>query len=524
MNSSTTATETFGFLRDHPSCSVDRYEVFSPEFHCIRSAVFACIQLLLNTGDEASTEFAVRIRGCLSDWLTAPVPFEQVAITLQNVLQEADGGRYGADVSLHLADAHAMANEIRTHENPIRARLCEILEQELKSRDCRIFCHRSSTQHYESLPVQNAVLKEDFFLHGLKDYRESGLFRTLIKVGPMRASGWGAIPDAVFTAPRQQTVMQVLWSGCGDEPGFPFSAIPGPVLHRPSGRQQVTWSIGPRSTVAVSASEEKPAVVVDELQHFFQDRSRDDLRKAVLVQISPEFGIAYPPHAMLVAFDSESARSAIREIVAGDELRVGMFVVRALLGDVDLGGVRAQHGHFSTQWKRRLNDELQKDSGALIGRLRSAGLHLVHLRSALEHWRRPPSTVIHAPQQIRHFQVLIETLGLKFDEPSPVRRRPEWWVYAWNEIRRSRGEAIQAGFQGHDIVNEQLIAVLTNLLPAIRTEASRSPEFAIPMPTTQALQGAVHFNRVLNVEDGFLVPESRLKLIDELGRFDQWRV
>jgi len=519
-----TATETFWFLQEHPSCSVERYEIHSPEFDEIRSSVFSSIQLLMSTGDEASIDLAVRLRRHLSDWLTAPVPIEHIASALKDALPEFDGDRYGADVSMRLAHAHAIASDIRTHESPIRTRLRELLNAELNVGDCRIFCHRSSTQHYQSLLLDDALLISHHFLHGLKDYRQTGPFSTLIKVGPMRASGWGAIPDAVFTAPRQQAVIQVLWSRCGDEPGFPYSAVPGPVLHRPPRSQVINWSIGGDATAGARTLGETPPVVVDELQHFFLERSREDLRKAVLVHISTEFGIAYAPHATLVAFDPGSTRNAIREMVAGDELHEGMYVIRALLGDVDLGGVRAQHGHFSRQWKQRLEDEFRNDATALIERLHRAGLQLVHLRSALEHWRRPPSTVIHAPQQIRHFKILIEVLGMKFDGAAPVRGRGEWWMYAWNEIRRSRGEAIQAGFQGQDIVNEQLIAVLTNLLPRIKADAAQSHEFVISMPATQALQGGVHFNRVLNIEDGFLVPEAQLRLIDELGHFDQWRV
>jgi hypothetical protein len=98
-----------------------------------------------------------------------------------------------------------------------------------------------------------------------------------------------------------------------------------------------------------------------------------------------------------------------------------------------------------------------------------------------------------------------------------------FWQEAWNEIRRSRGEAIQAGFQEHVIVEEELITVLTKLVPAIRDHASRDMGFSIPLPAASGISGQVLFLRVLAIDDGFTVPDTELKVIRELDHIEQWR-
>src|SRR5439155_22962789 len=120
------------------------------------------------------------------------------------------------------------------------------------------------------------------------------------------------------------------------------------------------------------------------------------------------------------------------------------------------GGVRVGSGNYRGIWKARLAQEYERDSPGLVERLRDAGLDLIHLRDALVHWCKAPTTVIHAPQQARHFQILIQLLGIDFDQTASARHRRAWWMHAWDEVARSRAEVIQAGVQGHEIIEEEL--------------------------------------------------------------------
>jgi hypothetical protein len=138
----------------------------------------------------------------------------------------------------------------------------------------------------------------------------------------------------------------------------------------------------------------------------------------------------------------------------------------------------------------------------LSRRLRKTGVDLVYLHAAIEHWCEPPTTVIHAPQQRGHFELLIQVLGIDFDDKAASHVYPApWWQYAWNEIRRSRGEAIQAGFQGHEIIEDELLLILEGLVPEIRLKASQGNGFTISIPRT-ATERCCLFHKVRSIEEG----------------------
>jgi hypothetical protein len=99
-----------------------------------------------------------------------------------------------------------------------------------------------------------------------------------------------------------------------------------------------------------------------------------------------------------------------------------------------------------------------------------------------------------------------------------------FWELAWNEVRRSRGEAIQAGFLEQEIVSEQLLKVLRGLLPQIRENASANEGFSLNLPSGNEIKGGFLFFKVCGIEEGFRAPETELKVIRELNVIDQWRV
>jgi hypothetical protein len=125
---------------------------------------------------------------------------------------------------------------------------------------------------------------------------------------------------------------------------------------------------------------------------------------------------------------------------------------------------------------------------------------------------------------MKHFKILLNILDLN-NENNKVRgkRAAQWWQIAWNEIRRSRGEAIQAGFQAHEVVEEQLLEALNRFLPQIREKLLESDGFRLDIPTDDELEGKIYFLKIYNIEDGFRVPEAELKTIKELDAIDQWR-
>jgi hypothetical protein len=202
-----------------------------------------------------------------------------------------------------------------------------------------------------------------------------------------------------------------------------------------------------------------------------------------------------------------------------------MFVIQTQLGQVAFGETQAQESGYCRIWKRRLREELQSSPDAFCLRLRNMGLGLQNLRGCVEYWARPPRAVIHAPQQRRHFQILIDALALDAAVTQPTGRdtRP-WWQRAWDEIRVTRGEAIQTGMQEHEIIEQQTLHLLRSMLPEIRSRAPGGEGFRLPIPDGGDLRGAFVFFKVLRIEEAYLAPDSEIKVVRDLSTLEQWKV
>jgi hypothetical protein len=281
----------------------------------------------------------------------------------------------------------------------------------------------------------------------------------------------------------------------------------------------------------VTRSGEDPGSVLgdaaewDELKIFRENNQLGDKRSAKLLQVDEEHGILFPPYSQVLSFNpNRGVQEPIDWRIPGETLLEGMYVIVDILDQVDLGSLQARHGYYSQIWKAKLDEVRSADEDGLVERLRSAGLNLRHLRSAISHWCRPPGSVIHAPQKVTHFEILLRVLGVAEDttagETEPAF---PWWKRAWTEIRRSRGEAIQAGVLEQELVDEQLLVVLKNLLPSIREKVSGNSAFDLAVPETSGMRGVLRFFPVNGIEDGFNVPDAQLRVFSELSLIDQWR-
>jgi hypothetical protein len=495
---------------------------------------------MLSEGEEAdSQEVADSLRTLLSEWLTVPVCFD--GALLESVSALGSGAsvetRWGREVREAYDLACNAASAIQRVENPARTQLREIVRQlRAQGREWKIYCHRRARVHFESVFLDEPIAA-DSFLHSVRDYRDVRPFDVLIKMGPLRSKGWGSAPDALVSAPRFATLVQIVWTGCADEDDFGYdpvtartghTVLPSPTvaeaqdsLHRGVSWTQSVTHFGDPVCDSAAGPE------LDELK-FFHDLARgSETRHATLVQIDAEDGILYPPHSQVATFDpAPNVEEPIAYRLPGETLTEGMFVIWPLLGAADLGALRTGEGHYSRIWKEKLREKLRYAPNDLLQQLREGGIELRNLRSCVRQWCRPASTVIHAPQQRRHFEVLIRVLGVDHDPAagsSRTLRRP-WWEYAWSEIGRTRGEAIQTGMQEHEILYEELFAILHDLLTEIRRCAQAQEFFQVEIPADRPLSGAVRFYQVRSVEEGFLAPDIMLKVICDLDTIEQWRV
>jgi uncharacterized protein YukE len=534
-------SEMFEFLGQHPVWSIDRHEIASPSFGLLRRSLRQVILGLRDSDDLLALNILDALRPLLSEWLTAPVPFDRAILqAMADVFGEptAVQSRWGRDIRLAYEAAIGAAESLTATESPLRQALRTLI-QELSSetRAFKIYCHRRARSHFDSLfPISDQAPATTLnYIHSLPEYRESELFDVLIKVGPLRARGWGATPDALVTAPRFQKITQVVWTGSLDDPDFGYSPVSppressesiGPALASANGENiSLKWATHVTRVGEDPYLESNARDDIDDLRSLQDLYRHRDKRSASLVQIDEKHGILYPPHSQVLCFDpNQTIKEPIDYRIAGETLHERMFLIRPHLAEVDLGTVSAQHGSYSQIWRRRLTQEFRANAEGLIRQLRAAGLNLVHLQSAIEHWCESPSSVIHAPQQMRHFEILISVLALEEQgDGNNGQTLAPWWQRAWMEIRRSRGEAIQSGFIGKEIIDEQLLIILQGILPQIREKAAENTNFQVEIPTRSDVRGSVEFYPVVGIEHGFHVPDTELKVIHELKAADKWR-
>jgi hypothetical protein len=528
-------SELFDFIDRSRTQSIERYEIASPDFGILRRNLRRIIVILRESGDPQGLDMSDGLRTLLSEWLTAPVRFDQTTLeTMSDLMgqREALRSRWGADVSALYDDGFRAMETLASTGNPVRTKVVEIVQTlRATGADFRIYCHARARQHFESLFDEESSnrLTDELFVHSVSDYREQSPFDALLKVGPLRAFGWGSAPDALINAPRFTRLEQVVWTGSRDEPDFGYDPV---IAGQSSDHRSADEVASPASKFNwVSRTTyygNDPGAVLeglpDELELFKQIVKGNDARAATLVQIDDDQAIFYPPYAQVLSFDPDpDAVQAIASRVPGHTLTEGMFLIRPSISNVSFGGLHAD-GHYSNLWKSRLRQEITGDMFDLVRRLKGSGIALVSLRTLVHHWSRPPSTVIHAPQERKHFKLLLEVLGLGDESvPAPNGAVLPLWQLAWEEIRRSRGEAIQSGFLEREILEEELTAILIRLLSDIRSKLPTTASFRVNVPESSGMSGDFLFLSIRSIEKGFKLPEAKLKLVQDIRMADKWR-
>jgi len=517
-----------------------RHEFTCPELSRVRRGMRTVIRALLE--DDSAAEETEWLRHLLFTWLTIPLPFADFdsAPLLEGLGGPVAVGRlWGGDVLKAYVSALEGLAELRTMGSPLRTAVENILVSTAGSGACvRVFCHRKARPAFTSM-YGWAELEEVGlvgFLHTPRDYRIAEPFDVLIKVGPLRRTGYSSLTGAVINAPRYRSLQQFTWSDLPDDTEFgrdPLLGVldqgteenPGQVGKRAYGGT-LLWK---RSEVRSGAEElfhTSSAETVDELTLFTRPApQRVDSRAAVLVQIGADIAVMYPPNAEVIALSRkpsgavEVASTIVSGLMGGES-----FLAWPDLGDVDLGGTHATDGAYSAIWKNRLAELFASRPIWLESELRREGLNLRRLRSCLENWTRRASSVIHAPQQQRHFEILIRVLRIQ-DEPCAGGRTSQapWWLRAWAEIARSRGHAVQVGMHEQEIIQSELMAILGSVSGFLAQTAEAGRTFALPL-SRAGLEGHVTFYYIDAVESGYRVPEAVLRTIVPLDRAYEWRV
>lgn len=519
-------TSLFEFIEKHPLCVVNRYEVDAPGFGALRSNIRQIIVSLRESEDQDALQLSDGLRTLISNWLTVPVLFdEKIPEQLSAVMGSLDrvGIRWGRDIrDLHSAALEA-AHNLVGKVNPLREKLEDIITHAMVEGECfKIYCHKSAISYFKDFASTDA------FIHSSAGYREVEPFDLMIKIGPLRSHGWGAVPDALISASKFARLDQLVWVGCADEDGFGFDPVTALQSTGQSGIRGNTQTRATKISTIGSRGGQSPELThSDEFLIFSNLKEKRDLRKATLVQIEDESGLLYPYLSRVISFDPNSqASDLIAKRLVDEDLSEGMLLVRHAAHDPTESEIHAEHGYFSRIWKAKLQNAINFNLDELCKKLRASGVHLDGLPGAVRYWAKSPTTVIHAPQRREHFESLIEALEINKEllSNTPERLRKTWWMRAWSEVAASRGVAIRAGVQGHESLEEELIDVLLKMLPEIRLHSARGEtSFSLNFPENSILQGVAFFDRIVSIERGFKAPDSELREIQSIEKFEQWR-
>ena len=533
----TSASIFFDFFSSQRDFSHQRHEIESANFGALRRNLGSIIRRLGQSEDLEAADIANQMRILLFTWLTSPVRFDA---TILEAIQS-----FGSPISFEARwglqgeynAALYSAEQTLVESSPLRTELLAVVRKlRDDKRTFKIFCHPRAREHFDSLivPPADVCLPDSAFLHSIRDYGNAEPFSALIKVGPLRSRGWGAIPDAVASSPRFETLVQLVWSGCADELGFGYDPVEPPPTNGNLGgtrgqdtlHNQVAWKKQVTHAGSDPYASRFHTPEKDEFAAFPEPNHPGLRRRVTLLEILAGDGILYPRKAGVLSFDpTVGVHEPLDFRVPGETLLEGMFVIQTQFGDVAFGETQADESGYCRIWKQRLREELQTSPEAFCLILRNKGLDLQSLRFCVENWAEPPHAVIHAPQKRKHFQILIDALAIDpaVTKPTGLDPRP-WWQRAWDEILVTRGEAIQTGRQEHGIIDQQAIEFLRSLLPEIRGRATGVEGFRLQIPPGSDLRGAFVFFKVFRIEDGFLAPETEIKVVRDLNTLEQWKI
>ena len=535
MTQERSITRLFEFLAQSELRVIEKHEVCSTKFSVLRRSLRRIIILLREEGDEESGHLSERLRTLLSRWLTTPIEFDH------NLLESIEGigagvgfeTRWGAQIGMAYKAACGAARELAGTRNPLREKLKELVEGLVCREEVfRIYCHRSAVIDFPFIQYASVSThpERELFLHTPREYRESNLFDVLIKVGPLRSRGWGAVPDAVLTAPRFNKLVQILWMGCNDELDFGYDPVcMSEVTDENIGSNPtriicgMTWKTT-NSRTGDDLSETSLGPEEDDFRILSELRYPMERRRCVLLHCGEQQGILYPPRADVLSFDplADADRSIdVRSSVDG--LIERMFVIEEHFHESEAGNAQAVEGAYSQIWKQHLVDRLLLEPD-FESRLRKDGLDLRNLKQSLWHWSKSATTVVHAPQRRKHFEILIHNLNIDYSKYAfRSTNKTQWWQAAWNEVTKTRGMAIQTGLQEHRVADERLLDYLKKRLKEIQNEAKNNDVFYIDNPSIENLPGMLSFHKIVAIEEGFLAPDCNLRTIYDLEEIEQWR-
>lgn len=430
---------------------------------------------------------------------------------------------YGEDIARKCYELNEMLTYLDGKEHALLNNVIEAAKKSLKSiqlDQVKIWCHRREKNIFLNKFLENGIkLNDENFIHSLNDYRNSNLFQILLKIGPLRSSGWGKVPNVILNSPKYITLHRSVWNGLPDEIGFDNDLLlPTGQYKRLFKFQELFIEVDRNFSLndAKEVTANEPIEFFDDLEFLTQRAIPTKyVTPAVLIELANENGILCRPGSKHLVFNNKQiSKLAFKQTV---ELEADDYLVFHNI-ETDFGNeqVELEKTTWAKIWKNELKVRYENNRDTLLVRMREAGISLLNLEGAISRWTKMEGRVITGPLLKRHFHLLIEKV-LNDCLPDSA------WRDAWREIKDSDVRAMQNGMLENDITNEQIVLDVTPHLDKIGDLANREVKFSFTLPEPSALSGTLNFVKVMDVSSNYSSPHEKLNIPQKLSQLEIYK-
>ncbi len=514
------ATDFFGFLEN----SKFEMSIFSIEYNLIKTIRFllrSIYSMLIEAESNESITSAFRLELLRLQSSLLP-PSVELLKECDLSSFERNKARLGNDFanSCNLLDKTIRA--FSDNESPFIKKLLEVVLLELQNNcslaELKIWCHKREQQTYIDLFYsENIYLTDKNFISSLAEYRKSDLFKTLIRLGPLRTNGWSKTPSAIITAPRYKKLIRLLWSHSLDEEFFGVEPVIGSPNFMDRFKRSEHKSVESIQLDSINNFNSISYTVDDDDFKFLGDRPPARLQNnctCILIEFPENIGVLLALGSNQLIFDDKRVFSYknAKNIQSGDYL-----LFNDIKADFGSNNLTTKRYKLAALWKDILKEKYHQDSQRLINKLKISGINLHNLDNAIKRWMQIDNEVISAPKSKLHFELLLKEILIG----SNIEIK---WQQAWADIHGSRVNAILSGRIEHSIVNDQLLEELKKNKQSIFEKCIHGDFFREKLNQKSGLSGAISFFPVIDISTGFKAPQEKLENRRPISELELYRI
>ena len=494
------------------------------------------IAVSLDTEDDKQHKLFRDMFGIISSLQVSPLKFDSIFYAnINNLFPENTdvAAIWGTEIKDNLDRVKAISQSLLGEENPIIREIINLTKSELYLNRKTRFCLASrDADDFILIMAANgiSICREDIICSP-KDYTDQGLFDTLIRIGPLLSWGRASCPIGIISSPKYSKLVQVIWSDSSNEDNFGDDAlVKFDRTNTSLISKVVNWKIfsknikcdwGKNIPEFKKTSFDVPS---DDFKVF--RREDDEIRNARLLKLDDTYGILFAQNNKVIIFDPQAVEGEKIFISPARDVHSDYFIIiPKAFSHLALSVTSIGSSERTSKWKSELKKQLTERPNELCVELQAAGVNLASLNQQIRHWVNDPTTVIHAPQKYEHFSILCSKLNLNIKLQTNSGKEIDFDKVAWEDIRISRGEAISAGFERNEALDNHIVSEL-NKISASLFESLKSSEnvFSLKLNQCDGFEEInVDFYRIIGEEDGYKVPARELKKILEIDFIQQWQ-